>query len=115
AEHGDELAAEVELPRRLLDELGAVPSYYLRYFYAHDEVLAEQLDGVPRATVVAQVERELLDAYRDPSLAEKPALLERRGGAFYSDAATGLLASPARPTRVVHVADVRDRATRASL
>ena len=26
----------VELPRRLLDELGAVPSYYLRYFYAHD-------------------------------------------------------------------------------
>ena len=26
----------------LLDELGAVPSYYLRYFYAHDDVLAEQ-------------------------------------------------------------------------
>ena len=37
------------LPRRLLEELGAVPSYYLRYFYAHDAVLAEQLDGVPRA------------------------------------------------------------------
>ena len=31
---------------RLLDELGALPSYYLRYFYAHDVVLAEQLDGV---------------------------------------------------------------------
>ena len=30
---------ELELPRRLLDELGVVPSYYLRYFYAHDEVL----------------------------------------------------------------------------
>src|SRR5438034_11099429 len=84
AEHGDEIAAEVELPRRLLDELGAVPSYYLRYFYAHDEVLAEQLEGVPRATVVAEIERELLDLYRDPSLTEKPSLLERRGGAFYS-------------------------------
>ncbi|TML74575.1 MAG: 6-phospho-beta-glucosidase, partial [Actinobacteria bacterium] len=35
AEHGDELAEDVELPRRLLEELGAVPSYYLRYFYAH--------------------------------------------------------------------------------
>src|SRR5207237_144893 len=36
AEHGDELAAEIELPRRVLDELGAIPSYYLHYFYAHD-------------------------------------------------------------------------------
>ena len=60
AEHGDELAAELELPRRLLDELGVVPSYYLRYFYAHDEVLAEQLDGVPRAQTVAEIEQELL-------------------------------------------------------
>src|SRR5207248_5354643 len=41
AEHGDELADELELPPALRDELGAVPSYYLRYFYAHDEVLAE--------------------------------------------------------------------------
>ncbi len=99
ADHGDELAAEVELPRRLLDELGAIPSYYLRYFYAHDEVLAEQLEGVPRAVVVAEIERELLDMYRDPSLAEKPALLERRGGAFYSEAATGLVASLRRGNR----------------
>ena len=37
------------LPRRLLDELGVVPSMYLRYFYRHDAVLAEQLAGVPRA------------------------------------------------------------------
>ena len=35
------------LPRRLLEELGVVPSYYLRYFYAHDRVLAEQRDGRP--------------------------------------------------------------------
>ena len=34
---------------RLLEELGAIPSYYLRYFYAHDAVLAEQLGGTPRA------------------------------------------------------------------
>src|SRR6188472_335480 len=71
AAHGDELAADLELPRRLLDELGAVPSYYLRYFYAHDEVLREQLEGTPRAAVVAEIERELLDLYRDPDLAVK--------------------------------------------
>ncbi|MGH3129416.1 MAG: 6-phospho-beta-glucosidase, partial [Gaiellaceae bacterium] len=78
AAHGDAIAEQVGLPRRLVDELGAVPSYYLHYFYAHDEVLAGQLDGVPRAAEVAEIERELLRMYRDPSLAEKPALLERR-------------------------------------
>ena len=51
----------------------------------------EQLDGVPRATTVAEIERELLEMYRDPNLVEKPALLEQRGGAFYSEAAIGLV------------------------
>ena len=46
AGHGDVLAEWPAACRaRLLDELGAVPSYYLRYFYAHDDVLAEQLAG----------------------------------------------------------------------
>jgi len=113
--HGDVLADEVGLPRRLLDELGAVPSYYLRYFYAHDEVLAEQVGGVPRAARVAEIERELLELYRDPALNEKPALLEQRGGAFYSDAATGLVASLVADTADVHVVDVRNEGTLAGL
>jgi 6-phospho-beta-glucosidase len=111
AEQGDELAADLDLPRRLLDELGVVPSYYLRYFYAHDEVLQEQLDGVPRARTVAEIERELLQMYRDPQLVEKPALLERRGGAFYSEAALGLISSLQRGTDDVHVVDVRNNGT----
>ncbi|MGZ4302886.1 MAG: family 4 glycosyl hydrolase, partial [Gaiellaceae bacterium] len=81
--HGDEIANDSGLSRRLLDELGVIPSYYLHYFYSHDAVLAEQLDGVPRATTVAKIERELLEMYRDPNLVEKPPLLEKRGGAFY--------------------------------
>jgi 6-phospho-beta-glucosidase len=108
AEHGDELAREAGLPRRLLDELGALPSYYLHYFYAHDQVLAEQLDGVPRAATVAEIERELLELYRDPNLVEKPALLQQRGGAFYSEAAIGLVGSIAANTGDVHVVDVRN-------
>jgi 6-phospho-beta-glucosidase len=113
--YGDELAAEVDLPRRLLDILGAVPSYYLRYFYAHDEVLAEQADGVPRAATVATIERELLNLYRDPTLTEKPALLEQRGGAFYSEAALGLVASLAGDDGAVHVVDIRNAETLAGL
>jgi 6-phospho-beta-glucosidase len=115
AEHGDDLAAEVGLPRRLLEELGAIPSYYLHYFYAHDQVLAEQRDGVPRARQVMEIERELLQMYRDPSLAEKPALLEQRGGAFYSEAAIGLAASLAGGTDEVHVVDTRNGGTLAGL
>ena len=115
AEHGDELAAEAGLPRRLLDELGVIPSYYLHYFYAHDEVLAEQRDGVPRASRVMEIERELLEMYRDPALAEKPALLEQRGGAFYSEAAIGLAASLAGGTDEVHVVDIRNDGTLAGI
>jgi len=115
AAHGDELGDEVQLPRRLLDELGALPSYYLRYFYAHDAVLAGQLDGVPRAAIVAEIERELLELYRDPELDEKPALLEQRGGAFYSEAATGLVRSLLHGTGEVHEVDIRNDGTLAGL
>jgi 6-phospho-beta-glucosidase len=115
AEHGDELAAEVELPRRVLDDLGAIPSYYLHFFYAHDRVLAAQRDGVPRAQTVAGLERELLRMYRDPSLAEKPALLDQRGGAFYSEAAVGLVGSLVSGDEAVHVVDVRNDGTLAGL
>jgi 6-phospho-beta-glucosidase len=111
AEHGDELAQEIELPRRLLDELGAVPSYYLRYFYAHDVVLREQLDGEPRAAVVQEIERNLLDLYRDPTVDERPDLLMQRGGAYYSEAALGLITSLTTGDGAVHEVDVRNGST----
>lgn len=93
AEHGDALAERIELPRALLDELGVIPSYYLRYFYAHDAVVAEQRASGTRAEAVLAIERELLSQYADPSLVSKPALLDKRGGAYYSQAAVALLAS----------------------
>jgi 6-phospho-beta-glucosidase len=111
ASQGEEIARDVGVRRALLDELGVVPSYYLHYFYAHDQVLADQLDAVPRAATVAEIERELLEMYRDPALTEKPALLEQRGGAFYSEAAIGLVAALAGDTGAVHVVDVRNDGT----
>ncbi|TFE47716.1 6-phospho-beta-glucosidase [Streptomyces sp. ICN441] len=93
AAHGDTLAGDLRLPREILDRLGAVPSYYLRYFYEHDAVVREMKAGPPRATEVAALEERLLEMYGDPSLDEKPALLARRGGAYYSEAAVDLVAS----------------------
>lgn len=115
AEHGDELADDIELPRQLLDELGAVPSYYLRYFYAHDAVLQEQLEGEPRAAVVQEIERSLLDLYRNPAVDERPDLLMQRGGAYYSEAALGLISSLALGDGAVHEVDVRNGETLAGL
>ncbi|MFF8864414.1 6-phospho-beta-glucosidase [Streptomyces sp. NPDC015139] len=92
-EHGDAIADDVRLPRPLLDRLGVVPSYYLRYFYAHDEVVRELRTKPSRAAEVAAMEAELLRMYGDPSLDEKPALLAKRGGAYYSEAAVDLAAA----------------------
>ena len=115
AEHGEAIADEIELPRTVLDDLGAIPSYYLRYFYAHDEVLREQVDGVPRAQVVMEIERGLLELYRDPGVSERPDLLMQRGGAYYSEAALGLVASLATDDGGVHEVDVRNAGTLAGL
>jgi len=106
--YGDALAHEIGLPRALIEDLGAIPSYYLRYFYAEREVVQEQRMTRPRARTVAEIEQRLLELYRDPSLTEKPAVLEQRGGAFYSEAATQLVASLAADSGDVQVVDVRN-------
>jgi 6-phospho-beta-glucosidase len=115
ADHGDAFAHEIGLPRALIESLGAVPSYYLRYFYAEREVVQEQRMTTPRAKTVAEIEQRLLELYRDPSLAEKPALLEQRGGAFYSEAATQLVASLLSDSGDVQVVDVRNGGVLAGL
>ncbi|GAA1817002.1 6-phospho-beta-glucosidase [Planosporangium flavigriseum] len=93
ATHLDELADEVRIPAPVLTALGCVPSYYLRYFYCHDQVVRSDRDGPTRGQRVAEIETELLARYRDSSLTAKPALLGQRGGAFYSEAAVGLIAA----------------------
>jgi 6-phospho-beta-glucosidase len=92
---GREIADDVGLPLELLMALKAIPSYYLRYYYLFDTVLADQRsDGHgTRAEEVIKIEQELLEMYRNPALTEKPELLTRRGGAFYSEAAAQLIAS----------------------
>ncbi|MDQ2673466.1 MAG: 6-phospho-beta-glucosidase, partial [Chloroflexota bacterium] len=106
--HADELGRELDLDPDVLRELGAVPSYYLRYYYAFDTVMAEQRDGHVRADEVMDLERRLLEMYADPTLDTKPALLGDRGGAFYSEAAAQLLASLTDGTGDVQVVDVRN-------
>ena len=105
----------VRLPAETIRELGAVPSYYLRYYYAFDEVLAEQRGGHKRAEEVIDIERQLLAMYADPALDTKPELLNHRGGAFYSEAAAQLLASLHDGAGDAQVVDLRNGSAIAGL
>jgi 6-phospho-beta-glucosidase len=93
AGHVIDLAEDIGLPASLLEQLGVVPSYYLRYFYDHDQVVRELKTSESRASQVSAIEHELLRMYEDPTLDRKPALLEQRGGAYYSEAAVQLAAA----------------------
>jgi 6-phospho-beta-glucosidase len=107
---GPELALESGVPLDALHLLGALPSYYVHYYYQHDAEVAQQ--SVPghrsRAQAVAELEATLLREYRDPELVTKPEGLSQRGGAFYSLAAVRLMASLHADTGDVQVVDMRN-------
>ncbi|HEV8087987.1 MAG TPA: 6-phospho-beta-glucosidase, partial [Actinomycetota bacterium] len=103
------------VPIEFVRDLGAIPSYYLHYYYRTSAVLAEQREGTTRAEQVMEIEAGLLELYKDPSLDTKPALLEQRGGAYYSDAAAALIASLQAGAGDVQVVNVRNEGAIANL
>jgi 6-phospho-beta-glucosidase len=108
----DRVAPATGLPADLVRRLGNVPSYYLHYFYDHDEIVEHMRTHESRAEEVHGIERELLHLYEDETVDEKPELLSRRGGAFYSEAAVELLASLLGTSGSHrHVVNVRNRGT----
>ncbi|MEN6566729.1 MAG: 6-phospho-beta-glucosidase [Veillonellales bacterium] len=100
-----------------LQALGMVPCPYHRYYYMTDALLAEeQAAAAPggagtRAEVVKMVEARLFELYKDPQLAEKPAELEKRGGAYYSDAAVSLISAIYNDKREIHTVNTINRGT----
>ncbi len=107
----DRMAESVHMPADLIRLQHAVPSYYLRYFYSHDVVLEEQLHAPTRAEAVMETERALLAKYADESVVTKPAELEQRGGAYYSEAAIDVLSSILGDRGDVQVLNVRNDGT----
>ena len=77
--------------------LGVIPCPYHKYYYKHKEMLEEELegfkDGKTRGETVKALEDDLFELYKDENLAVKPPQLEKRGGAYYSDAACNLINS----------------------
>jgi len=107
----DELAADTHITTDRLVRERAIPSYYLRYYDDEAGVIAEARTKTTRAEEVMEIEHDLLELYRDPTLDTKPELLEHRGGAFYSEAAAQLIASLTDGRGDVQVVDVRNDGT----
>jgi 6-phospho-beta-glucosidase len=107
---------EIEwVPIDFVRTLGAIPSYYLHYYYRTSAVLAEQREGTTRAEQVMEIEAGLLELYKEPTPHPNPALLAPRGGAYYSDAAAALIASLQAGTGDVQVVNVRNDGAIANL
>lgn len=95
-----------------IQALGAMPCPYHKYYYQKQQMLDDELEefakGQARGEVVKQVEKELFELYKDPNLSIKPPQLEKRGGAYYSDAACRLITSIYNDTRDIQPVDVRN-------
>jgi len=87
-----------------LKTIGGIPSYYLNYFYNHEKCVADaKVRPTTRGEDCVAIEEDLLKMYQDETLTEKPALLDKRGGAFYSEAAVSLVDAIENDLNTIHV------------
>jgi len=103
----EQVIPDYPLDAELVRTLGVVPGDYLQYYYHHDrKVAGARAAGKTRGEVVAEVEKDLLGKYADPTLVIKPPELSKRGGALYSEAAIRLILSLVLDRRDVQIVDV---------
>ncbi|EJS70132.1 6-phospho-beta-glucosidase [Bacillus cereus] len=98
---------------RFLKSLGVVPCPYHRYYYKTKNILEEELEafksGQTRAEIVKKLEEDLFDLYKDEKLDIKPPQLEKRGGAYYSDAACNVISSIYNDKKDIQVLNVQNK------
>ncbi|SCZ01976.1 6-phospho-beta-glucosidase [Alkaliphilus peptidifermentans] len=100
-----------------LNSLGMLPCPYHRYFYMMEDMVKDQQKAIEeggkgtRAEQVLEVEKGLFEVYKDDTLQEKPQQLEKRGGAYYSDAAVSLISAIHNNKKQLHVVNVKNNGT----
>ncbi len=91
----------------LIRAMRLIPGGYLRYYYSRDRMLAKQAaETRTRAEEVMAIDAELMALYARADLHEKPAILEKRGGAWYSDAAISLVSAIANDRQETHIVNL---------
>lgn len=100
---------EVVYDEELLKAIKGLPVSYLNYYYFRDKMVKKcQEADMTRGEECKLIEAELLELYKDPSLKEKPAVLDKRGGALYSEAAVSVVDAIENDKNEVHVVDVKN-------
>lgn len=88
---------DIPFYKEQLEQMKMIPCGYHRYYYRQEEMLNHAIEEYKtvgtRAQQVKQTEAELFELYKDPELDHKPEQLQKRGGAYYSDAACETIAS----------------------
>lgn len=96
-----------------IKSLRMLPCPYHRYYFMTEKMLEEEKKSVEegrgvRAEQVQRIEAELFELYKDPKLNIKPAALDKRGGAYYSDAAVSLISSIYNDKKAIHTVNIRN-------
>ena len=100
--------------------LKLLPCPYHRYYYMTEKMIKEEKQSVEegkgvRGEQVQIIEQELFELYKDPMLDTKPTALEKRGGAYYSEAAVSLISSIYNDKKAIHTVNVRNNKAIANL
>ncbi|NHM32908.1 6-phospho-beta-glucosidase [Neobacillus terrae] len=102
-----------------LQALNVMTCPYHNYYYKSGDMLKKELknyeEGGTRALVVKKLEDELFELYKDPNLSIKPPQLEKRGGAYYSDAAVRLIHSMYTDKKDIQAVNTMNRGAIANL
>jgi 6-phospho-beta-glucosidase len=90
-------------------------SPYHRYYYKNKTMLKEEEENLKqkgsRAMQVQEIEKKLFEIYADESVDTKPAELEQRGGAYYSEAAISLVNAIHNNSNEIHTVNIKNRGT----
>ena len=86
-----------------IDNLDAIPNYYLLYYYQTQNWINYQKNHDTRASEVIKIEDELIEKFKDANLFAKPEELMKRGGAYYSDSAAELMADIHNNAGTTHI------------
>ncbi|PMC34340.1 6-phospho-beta-glucosidase [Bacillus sp. UMB0899] len=103
---------DIEWDPEFIQSVGIIPCSYLRYYYMKDKMIEKQLQDFEtkgtRADEVRKVEEELFKLYKNPNLNSKPIQLEKRGGAYYSEAAVQLMTSIYNNKKDIQIVNVKN-------
>ena len=100
---------KMDMDKELIESIRSIPSSYLQYYYYRERQLQHiKKEKKCRGEVCLEIEEELLKLYQQPELVEKPAMLDKRGGHLYSEAAVSLVSAIYNDKNEEHVVNVKN-------